>query len=130
MPSPATAARNLPSWCPPPRKRRAFGWLFGRGPAPCGIATASRRHAPNFVCRDTICALFRDTGRRRARMDRGRREGRFVTHARELLQTIAATLDGLDIAMCAFDSDDRTVLWNRAFLRYFPEHADHVFAGE
>ena len=47
-----------------------------------------------------------------------------------LLSTIAATLDGLDVAMCAFDQDDRTVLWNRAFLRYFPEHAGHVYAGE
>jgi len=32
--------------------------------------------------------------------------------------------------MCAFDEDDRTLLWNRAFLRFFPEHADHVHPGE
>ena len=32
--------------------------------------------------------------------------------------------------MCAFDQDDRTLLWNRAFLRFFPEHAGHVHAGE
>ena len=32
--------------------------------------------------------------------------------------------------MCAFDQHDRTLLWNRAFLRYFPEHAGHVHPGE
>jgi signal transduction histidine kinase/ActR/RegA family two-component response regulator len=53
-----------------------------------------------------------------------------VTDALALLGTIAATLDGLDVAMCAFDSDDRTLLWNRAFLRFFPEHADRVHPGE
>jgi len=53
-----------------------------------------------------------------------------VAEAHVLLQTIAATLDGLDVAMCAFDHDDRTLLWNRAFLRFFPEHADHVHSGE
>ena len=47
-----------------------------------------------------------------------------------ILQTTAATLDGLDIAMCVFDQDDRALLWNRAFLRYFPEHAEHVHVGE
>jgi signal transduction histidine kinase/CheY-like chemotaxis protein len=53
-----------------------------------------------------------------------------VADAHVLLQTIAATLDGLDVAMCAFDQDDRTLVWNRAFLRFFPEHAGHVYAGE
>ncbi len=47
-----------------------------------------------------------------------------------LLRTIAQTLDGLDVAMCVFDLDDRTLLWNRAFVRFFPEHANHVHAGE
>ncbi len=47
-----------------------------------------------------------------------------------LLRVIAETLDGLDVAMCVFDQDDRTLLWNRAFLRFFPEHANHVHAGE
>ena len=32
--------------------------------------------------------------------------------------------------MCAFDAQDRTLLWNRAFLRFFPEHADHVHSSE
>ena len=48
----------------------------------------------------------------------------------ETLRTMAATLDGLNVAMCAFDGEDRTILWNRAFLRFFPEHAGHVFPGE
>lgn len=47
-----------------------------------------------------------------------------------LLRTIADTLDGLDVAMCVFDQDDRTLLWNRAFIRFFPEHANHVHVGE
>src|SRR5688572_33453704 len=47
-----------------------------------------------------------------------------------LLAAMAATLEGLRIAMCAFDSEDRTVLWNRTFLEFFPEHDGHVFAGE
>ena len=29
-----------------------------------------------------------------------------------------------------FDAQDRTVLWNEHFLRFFPEHADHIHAGE
>jgi signal transduction histidine kinase/ActR/RegA family two-component response regulator len=53
-----------------------------------------------------------------------------VADAHDLLATIAATLDGLDVAMCVFDHADRTLLWNRAFLRFFPEHAGHVHAGE
>ena len=53
-----------------------------------------------------------------------------VADAHAILSTIAATLDGLDVAMCAFDQDDRTLAWNRAFLRFFPEHADHVYVGE
>ncbi len=47
-----------------------------------------------------------------------------------LLRTMADALDGLDVAMCVFDGDDRTQLWNRAFLRFFPEHAGHVHVGE
>ncbi len=47
-----------------------------------------------------------------------------------LLNTIAATLEGLGIGMCVFDGEDRTVLWNRTFLEFFPEHAGHVTVGE
>lgn len=46
------------------------------------------------------------------------------------LGAISETLDGLDIGVCAFDKDDRTLLWNRAFLRIFPEHAEHIHSGE
>ncbi|MES2991925.1 MAG: PAS-domain containing protein [Pseudomonadota bacterium] len=48
----------------------------------------------------------------------------------ETLHCMGAALDGLDTALCAFDDDDRTVCWNRSFLRFFPEHDGHVHAGE
>ena len=47
-----------------------------------------------------------------------------------LLQTVADTLDGLGIATCVFDDADNTLLWNRSFLKFFPEHAAHIHAGE
>jgi diguanylate cyclase (GGDEF)-like protein len=47
-----------------------------------------------------------------------------------LLSTIAATLEGLGIGMCVFDGDDRTVLWNRTFIEFFPEHEGQVTVGE
>ncbi len=47
-----------------------------------------------------------------------------------LLRTLAEALDGLDVAMCVFDDEDRTQLWNRAFVRTFPEHAGQVHVGE
>ncbi len=47
-----------------------------------------------------------------------------------LLCQMAAGLDGLGVAMCVFDDSDCTVLWNRTFLKFFPEHAAHVHAGE
>ncbi len=39
-------------------------------------------------------------------------------------------LDTLDIAVCVFDDADRAALWNRSFLRIFPEHDGHVCTGE
>lgn len=39
-------------------------------------------------------------------------------------------LDSIDVALCLFDGDDRTLAWNECFLRFFPEHAGHVFVGE
>lgn len=45
-------------------------------------------------------------------------------------QKIAELLDSLGVAMCAFDAQDRTLVWNEHFLMFFPEHAGHVFAGE
>lgn len=46
------------------------------------------------------------------------------------LGAISETLDGLEVAVCAFDGEDRALLWNRAFLRVFPEHASHIRSGE
>ena len=43
---------------------------------------------------------------------------------------IAATLDRLNVALCAFDADDRTALWNDTYLRFFPEHAGFIHQGE
>ena len=47
-----------------------------------------------------------------------------------LLKTVAETLDDLGLAMCVFDDEDRALLWNRSFLRLFPEHDGHVHVGE
>ena len=43
---------------------------------------------------------------------------------------IAAALDRLNVALCAFDGDDRTALWNDTYLRFFPEHAGFIHQGE
>lgn len=42
----------------------------------------------------------------------------------------AALLDSLGVGMCVFDPMDRAVAWNGHFLRFFPEHADHIHVGE
>ena len=42
----------------------------------------------------------------------------------------AELLDSLNIAACLFDDDDRVVLWNRTFLRLFPEHDGPLHEGE
>lgn len=47
-----------------------------------------------------------------------------------LIQSLGDMLDGLEVALCAFDGDDCTVAWNRTFLKFFPEHEGHVYAGE
>ena len=39
-------------------------------------------------------------------------------------------LDTLHLGFCLFDADDRALVWNRTFLRIFPEHAGHVAVGE
>ncbi len=36
------------------------------------------------------------------------------------LGLLADLLDGLDIGLCAFDADDRTLAWNQTFLYLFP----------
>ena len=46
------------------------------------------------------------------------------------LGVVAAVLDSLGTGFCAFDDADRTVLWNQAFLRFFPEHDGCIHAGE
>ena len=43
---------------------------------------------------------------------------------------MAELLDSLNVAVCVFDGGDRTMLWNRAFLRCFPEHDGAVHEGE
>ena len=43
---------------------------------------------------------------------------------------IAASLDRLNVALCAFDADDRTALWNDTYLRFFPEHVGFIHQGE
>lgn len=48
----------------------------------------------------------------------------------EPMHTLAQVLDGIDIALCVFDADDRALVWNRTFLRLFPEHRGHIHTGE
>jgi two-component system sensor histidine kinase/response regulator len=43
---------------------------------------------------------------------------------------MAELLDSLNIAVCLFDDGDCTVLWNRTFLRLFPEQDGLLQAGE
>jgi diguanylate cyclase (GGDEF)-like protein len=47
-----------------------------------------------------------------------------------LLEPIAEALDSLGLAACVFDAEDRALLWNRSFLAFFPEHAQHIHVGE
>ncbi len=46
------------------------------------------------------------------------------------LQLQAAVLDGIEVAMLAFDPQDRTLVWNQTYLRLFPEQQGHIFQGE
>ncbi len=46
------------------------------------------------------------------------------------LGLLADLLDGLDIGLCVFDGDDRTLAWNQTFLYLFPEHDGFVHVGE
>ena len=47
-----------------------------------------------------------------------------------VLETIATVLDSLNIGCCVFDAEDRTLLWNRSMLVFFPEHSGHLHVGE
>lgn len=42
----------------------------------------------------------------------------------------ARLLDSINIATCFYDNNDQAVLWNRAFFKFFPEHAGHIYEGE
>ena len=53
-----------------------------------------------------------------------------MTDAAVLLRPIAEMLDSLGVAACAFDDADNALLWNRTFLKLFPEHAAHIRLGE
>jgi PAS domain S-box-containing protein len=47
-----------------------------------------------------------------------------------VLNAVASALDGLEIAFCAFDGQDRALAWNTTFLEFFPEHRGQVHVGE
>jgi diguanylate cyclase len=49
---------------------------------------------------------------------------------RRFLQALGAALDGLEVAFCAFDRQQRALAWNQTFLAYFPEHEGHLHVGE
>src|SRR3546814_8660593 len=40
-----------------------------------------------------------------------------------------AILNRIEVAICLFDAADRVLLWNDAYLRYFPEEADILKPG-
>jgi two-component system sensor histidine kinase/response regulator len=44
--------------------------------------------------------------------------------------TMAELLDSLNVGVCLFDEEDRALLWNRTFLRLFPEHDGPITVGE
>lgn len=48
----------------------------------------------------------------------------------DFIKILGETLDGIDVAVCLFDHEDRTLYWNRTFLSIFPEHASHIHVGE
>lgn len=47
-----------------------------------------------------------------------------------MLRALAEALDGIGVGACVFDDDDASLLWNRSFLKLFPEHASHIHVGE
>ena len=51
-------------------------------------------------------------------------------NTKNIIQSVGLAPDGLNIAACLFDSEDRCVVWNASFLNFFPEHKDYVFEGE
>ncbi|MCB1996829.1 MAG: PAS-domain containing protein, partial [Rhodoferax sp.] len=47
-----------------------------------------------------------------------------------LLRSVCDVLDSLGVAACVLDDQDRTLTWNRSFLRFFPEHGGQIYSGE
>lgn len=47
-----------------------------------------------------------------------------------LLRPVCDALDSLGVAACVLDEQDRTLTWNRSFLRFFPEHSGQIYSGE
>src|SRR5258708_7335321 len=43
---------------------------------------------------------------------------------------MAELLDSLNVGLCLFDGEDCALLWNRTFLRLFPEHDGRIAVGE
>ena len=48
----------------------------------------------------------------------------------EMLETIAEVLDSVSVGCCVFDAEDRTLVWNRTMLVFFPEHDGFIHVGE
>jgi signal transduction histidine kinase len=53
-----------------------------------------------------------------------------MSNAQMLLEPVVSAMDSLGIAACVFNDDDTTLLWNRTFLQYFPEHDGLIHPGE
>jgi PAS domain-containing protein len=52
------------------------------------------------------------------------------TQAEAVFRVVSTVLDSMTIGCCVFDAEDRTALWNNTMLVFFPEHAEHLHAGE
>lgn len=53
-----------------------------------------------------------------------------VAGDRATIEAVGRILDGLGIGLLHLDAALRTLVWNRTFLRLFPEHAGLIHAGE
>lgn len=47
-----------------------------------------------------------------------------------IFRVFASALDQIEVALCVFDREDHTLLWNETFLQFFPEHAGKIHEGE
>lgn len=47
-----------------------------------------------------------------------------------IFRIFASALDQIEVALCLFDREDHTLLWNETFLQFFPEHAGKIHEGE